>query len=363
LQIISCDRSSHRIGQASFIETSPEKQGLYSIIYFLFLTKATMKKTNIILLVFATALFGFGFTFVISTTQKNDPQKTVQAFIPDIIAQFPNVRDLAIAPTENEMYFTIQGYQGELSSIAVYKNYSLKNTKPEIAPFSGTFDDLEPAFSNDGLRLYFSSNRPTDKQSKTPKDYDIWYVERKNLQSDWSEPINMGTPVNTLQNEFYPSVAASGNIYFTCDGELSKGKDDIFVCLFKNGKYETPISLSDSINAEGYEFNAFIAPDESYLIFSGYSRKDGFGSGDLYLSYRMANGQWSKAKNLGKEINSTQMDYCPFIKSGILYFTSKRVSTSTLAKRNIEDWTKEANRYENGLSRLYMVPVNKFMLK
>ncbi len=322
-----------------------------------------MKKTKTILLLCCCALFGFAFTLVISTKPKADSQKTVEAFIPDIITQFPNVRDLAIAPTENEMYFTIQGYQGELSSIAVYKNYALKNTKPEIAPFSGTFDDLEPAFSSDGLRLYFSSNRPIDKQSKTPKDYDIWYVERKTLQSDWSEPINMEAPINTPQNEFYPSVATSGNIYFTSDGERSKGKDDIFVCLFKNGKYEAPISLSDSINTEGYEFNAFIAPDESYLLFSGYNRKDGFGSGDLYISYHKANGEWSTAKNLGKTINSAQMDYCPFIQSGVLYFTSKRLSTSTLEKRNIEDWKKETNRYENGLSRLYMTPANTFMQK
>ena len=65
----------------------------------------------------------------------------------------------------------------------------------------------------------------------------------------------------------------------------TKGKDDIFVSKWENGKYTEPVSLSDSINSDGYEFNAFIAPDESYIIFTAYQREDGFGSGDLYMSY------------------------------------------------------------------------------
>jgi hypothetical protein len=36
--------------------------------------------------------------------------------------------------------------------------------------------------------------------------------------------------------------------------------------------------MGDVINTESYEFNAYVAPDESFLIFSGYNREDGYGS-------------------------------------------------------------------------------------
>ncbi|RPI61635.1 MAG: hypothetical protein EHM44_08305, partial [Ignavibacteriales bacterium] len=116
-------------------------------------------------------------------------------------------------------------------------------------------------------------------------------------------------------------------------------------------------SLSDSINSTGYEFNAFIAPDESYIVFSGYQREDGFGSGDLYISYKFSDGVWTKAKNFGEEINSDKMDYCPYIdtKTNTLYFTSKRsvVNNSGKGFNILKDFLIEMKQYENGLSRIY----------
>ena len=42
------------------------------------------------------------------------------------------------------------------------------------------------------------------------------------------DPINIGEPINSPANEFYPSVANNNNFYFTCDERSTKGKDDIF---------------------------------------------------------------------------------------------------------------------------------------
>ena len=150
--------------------------------------------------------------------------------------------------------------------------------------------------------------------------------QRENKNSAWSSPVNVGSPINSDKNEYYPCISDNNNFYLTSDASASKGKDDICLSKWENGKYTTPISLSDSINSEGYEFNAFVAPDESYLIFSGFQREDGFGGGDLYISYRISDNVWTKAKNLGPEINSDKMDYCPFVdtKTNTLYFTSKR---------------------------------------
>lgn len=281
---------------------------------------------------------------------------SAEPFLPQIFSQFPNVRDIAISSDGDEIYFSIQSYQNEISIIACIRKEDRVWSNPEIASFSGKYYDIEPFLSPDGLKLFYSSNRPFDNSDST-KDFDIWYVQREDKNSEWSKPINVGEPINSDKNEFYPSIAYNNNFYFTCDERGTKGKDDIFFSQWKNGKYSEPISLSDSINSEGYEFNAFIAPDESFIIFTAYQREDGLGSGDLYISYKNQNDDWEKAKNLGKQINSAQMDYCPFVdtKTNTLYFTSKRTSVNNFNKQfsSLQEIKNEINRYDNGLSRIY----------
>ena len=309
-----------------------------------------------------TNLIAVTFLLVSQISYAQNNSNSVEPFIPEIVSQFPNVRDLAISPAGNELYFTAQSPLGDLSSLVCVKKKNGVWSNPEVPIFSGRYQDLEPAFSPNGLRLFFVSNRPTDSTKAEPKDYDIWYIERKDAASQWSAAINIGAPINTKGNEFYPSVTKTNNIYFTSDGANSKGKDDIFVSKWINGKYQEPISLSDSVNSTGYEFNAFISPNESYLLYTCYNRKDGFGSGDLYISYNKGNDNWTSAKNLGEEINSPQMDYCPFVyvQEGTLYFTSKRSDVKTKFEKHpgVPDIIKEMNKYENGQSRLYQVNID-----
>lgn len=287
-------------------------------------------------------------------------QKQPEPVLGDIISQFPNVRDIAISPNGQEIMFTAQSVMGNLSAIIVVTKEGDSWGLPEVAPFSGKYFDLEPFFSLDGLKLYFVSTRPLDNLSTTSKDFDIWYVERKSSNSAWSEPKNLGSPINTQYGEFYPSIASNGNFYFTRDNTELKQKDDIYVSLFKNGSYQEPIVLPTTINTTSYEYNAFIAPDESYLLFGGYNRKDGFGSGDIYISYLTEDG-WSEAENLGKQINSDKMDYCPFVKNNILYFTSKRDNTKVGQNRalSFDELEEEFWKYTNGSSRLYKIHIGQ----
>ncbi len=300
--------------------------------------------------------------FLIVTAINTIIAQTVKSYLPDIISQYPSVRDITISTDGSEIYFSLQGYQGELSTILKVSYNNGKYSTPEVAIFSGKYHDLEPFLSPDGLRLYFSSDRPLDNLSSDLKDYDIWYVERQTINDKWGNAINMGAPINTKDNEFYPSITLSNNLYFTSDGIMSKGKDDIFFSEFKKGKYEIPISLNDSINSIGYEFNAYVSPDESYMLYTCYNREGGLGSGDLYISFKNKLNQWTKARNMGKQINSPFMDYCPFVDvdKGILYFTSKRntIKKQFDKKQNLEQVLKEMNVYENGISRLYQVDIS-----
>jgi len=293
----------------------------------------------------------------------------VQPFLPEIFSKFPVVRDLTVSADESEIYFTTQSMLGELSAIITCTKKNGILSAPEVASFSGMYQDLEPFLSPDGLRLYFVSNRPNEAGSDTLKNYDIWFVERKNKSSKWSSPKNIGTPVNTKEDEFYPSVSQSNNLYFTRDGAGSKGKDDIFFSKWEQGSYALPVSMSDSINSTGFEFNAFVAPNESFLVYTCYNKTGGFGSGDLYISYNKGNNEWTAGENLGKKINSSMMDYCPFVNTatGTLYFTSRRstIKAHFDEHQNIKDLLKEMTKYDNGQSRIYktIFPVSKSSIK
>lgn len=271
-------------------------------------------------------------------------------------------RDFAISPDGTEIFYTLQSPQGIFQTI-VYSKKTANGTwsKPEIAPFAGKFSDLEPAFSADGKKLYFASNRPT--QGTAPKDFDIWVVNRENGQ--WGEAQNLGSPINTPEDEFYPAIARNGNLYFTAAYKTAVGKEDIFVSKLEQGKYTQPMPLDTAVNSKTYEFNAFVSPDEDYIIFTSYGRKDDKGRGDLYMSIKDATGKWLPAQNLSA-LNSNRLDYCPYVSPDkkMLFFTSERINipntySSTAAK--IDDLYKTFTSPQNGTGDIYWVSFDKVM--
>lgn len=289
-------------------------------------------------------------------------QETVKPALESLV-KYPKVRDFTLSASNNEAYITLQSPLEEISVIGRVQKVDGKWSAPTLVAFSGDYKDLEPYLSPDGLRLYFASNRPANDSITAAADFNIWYVERADTKTAWSSPINIGAPINTEHNEFYPALAANGNLYFTSDAPSAKGKDDIFFSEWKNGRYTSPISMSDAINSPGFEFNAFVAPDESFLIFSGYNREDGLGSGDMYISFRQSDNSWGNAENLGSDINSKYMDYCPFVDmaSQQLYFTSRRSALDTVRPKSIQALEQAVNGYENGASRIYVASLKAFL--
>jgi hypothetical protein len=227
-------------------------------------------------------------------------------------------------------------------------------------PFSGVFHDLEPFLTPNQLRLYFASNRPLQDTATIAKDYDIWFVERKTIEDSWSKPIHLDGAVNSEFDEFYPSLSQNQNLYFTSDRPDGLGKDDIYFCEWDGEGYGAPKRIEAGISTTGYEFNAFVAPNEDFLLFTKYNAADGFGSGDLYISKKSIDGIWLAPENLGVNVNSRAMEYCPFydVKTKTLYFTSRRSSVESKKFKDLKDLTQTVNQYENGFSRIYKVKIS-----
>jgi hypothetical protein len=285
-------------------------------------------------------------------TINSDFEQIIELVSPDL-NKFQNVRDFFISPNEDEAYFTVQSPNQDLSKIVCVKNSKWDN--PILQPFCDSYSYLEPFLSDDGKRLYFSSDRPKTESDTLKSDFDIWYVERKDRNSVWSEPVNSGSQVNSENDEFYPTLADNNNLYFTMEANLGLGKDDIYYCKWNGTSYSKPILLNKNINSEGYEFNAFVSKDENLLIYTKYNSNDGFGSGDLYFSKKNEQGEWKTAENMGNKINTRYMEYCPFydMQSNTLYFTSKRSNLSPKTFKDLRKFQEYISGSENGLSKIY----------
>ena len=261
---------------------------------------------------------------------------------------------MAVSPDGRDLFYTLQWGFGSYSVILHSHKDGGQWSKPETAWFSGRFNDLEPAFSPDGSKFYFTSNRPWDNSDSSKKDYDIWMIEKKG--TGWGDPAPMDTLINSANDEFYPSVAKNGNLYFTRDNDAQK--DDIFISRFVNGKYSKPVALPETVNSKGYDFNAFVDPDERFLIFSSYKRTDDLGGGDLYYCLN-DNGSWKPAKHFGKEINSSSLDYSPFVTADkrFFFFTSKKqlVKFPFPQQKSSSEIREILSSFGNGNDDIYIV--------
>jgi hypothetical protein len=179
----------------------------------------------------------------------------------------------------------------------------------------------------------------------------------------WSDPIALGIGINTDGDEFYPSLSSNQNLYFTATCDNGIGREDIFVAKFINGQYQIPAVLDSNINSQYYEFNAYIHPDENLIVFSSYGRSDELGGGDLYFSKKNADGSWSPSQNLGEEINSSQLDYCPFIDTNnkVLYFTSERQGLEE-ELITVDGLKMASNMPQNGYGDIYRIPISKTII-
>ena len=127
-----------------------------------------------------------------------------------------------------------------------------------------------------------------------------------------------------------------------------------------DGAYSPPENLGDAINSPAHEVEAWIAPDESYLVFSALRRAGGLGGYDLYLSRRSA-GRWEKAAPLPEPVNSAASDWNHSVSPDgrWLYFTSSRPLAVPVGQRL--DTPRDDGAIAgigNGKGDMYRVPMS-----
>lgn len=260
----------------------------------------------------------------------------------------------AFTPDGKTLYFCRSSPTFNFWTIVATHFKNNKWTTPEVISISGQYRDADPFITKDGSRFYFISDRPNGDQKRS---LDIWVMEKTG--KDWSAPRNLGPPVNSSGDEWYPTVAADGTLYFGSGREGGKGSTDIYRSRFVDGKYLAPENLGESINTQFEEFEPYIAPDQSYLIFMA-ARPDGLGGSDLYISYQQ-NGNWTRAINLGDKINSKGSEYSPIVSPDGKYFfwssTRSLVSPSQTKPLTYSELLMKLRSPGNGLGDIYQIDI------
>jgi Tol biopolymer transport system component len=183
----------------------------------------------------------------------------------------------------------------------------------------------------------------------------------------WGAPSNLGAPVNSAGNEWYPTVASDGTIYFGSDRPGGKGQTDLYRCRFVNGAYAEAENLGDAVNTRFNEFEPYVAPDQSYLIFMA-ARPGGAGGADLWVSYNRG-GKWTEAKNLGERVNTPGSEYSPKVSPDGRYFfftsTGTRGAWDSPPARpaTMRELSARLRAPQNGLGDIYQVDLSALKLE
>ena len=283
------------------------------------------------------------------------PGITPQLFAPGIVSTGMDDLNAVFSSDGSEFFFTVKlpsrGRHVMLTMRAEHGRWSA----PAVLPFSGRYNDADPALSPDGKTLYFASSRPLSAAGPE-KDWDIWAVDR--TANGWGSPRRLDSPVNSEAMEVYPSIAGNGALYFSSGRPVGTKAGGIFRAASAAGLYPNVEVFDERIVSEYGGGDVFITPDERTIIFSS-SQTGGYGNTDLYVSFRREDGAWTRPQNLGSTINSPYQEYCPSLSPDGKYFffsSYKRPEqTSVPEMRSLDDIVRLYRQPYNGAGDVYWV--------
>lgn len=280
------------------------------------------------------------------------PGDVPELFAPGIISTPMYTRDITMTPDGKEIYFCISAFRYNLIFYTKLENGFW--TEPKPAPFITDYKYMfyEPHITPDGNKLLFLSNMP--KEDGDEENEDIWVVDR--TEKGWSQPYNLGSPVNTDGNEFYPSTTRDGTLYFT---RAEKGSRINFIYRSKliDGSYQIPEKLDKNVNCGANRYNALIDPDERFIIVPATGMEDGLGGTDYYIVFRDEKNNWSKPVNLGENINSAKgAEWSSSLSpDGKYFFFMSSKTASFNDKPSYRKFVEMFNKPQNGNSDIYWV--------
>lgn len=203
--------------------------------------------------------------------------------------------------------------------------YQVSNVGPVI---NSDHPDFSPVLSVDGNALFYTSRRIRPDSSNADVldliaglPFENIYVSYKNREGEWQTPelLNINPPGSG--HMAIVNVAADGQTLLIYKDD--QGDGNLYESKLVGEVWSDPVLIGSDVNSRGWEPHAAITADGSTLYFVS-DRAGGVGGRDIYRVVRLPNGEWSKAQNLSPVVNTKYDEDGVFIHPNgrTMYFSS-----------------------------------------
>jgi len=203
---------------------------------------------------------------------------------PNINSQF-NEGTCAISADGQTLIFTSCDGRLSLGGCDLYISY--KNGDEWSVPenlgsnINGRSWESQPSLSADGSKLYFVSDRAGGFGKR-----DIW-VSEKDPEGKWMEAWNMGTEINTPEDEVSPFIHVNGvTFFFASKGFPGFGGYDIYKSEKITGGWSAPENLGYPINDYHDQVSLFVSTNGKNGYYSYEKRLQGMPNQSLIYTFR-----------------------------------------------------------------------------
>lgn len=247
-----------------------------------------------------------------------------------------------------ESYFTVGDYDNAEKIIGQFLRAEAQN-RPKIERAKLLMDNIQFARENQKNVSAYKQRRLSDtvnafvmqyfpvltadqqmmiftrRMGGGPRDDEDLVVSRKTATGRWGVPESISTNINSDLNEGTCTISADGRklIFTSCVGRQGYGSCDLFESTRVGEEWSKPRNLGPNVNSPEWESQPSLSADGRTLYFVS-DRRGGVGRRDIWISHLSEEGQWTRARNLGKPVNTVYDEISPFIHANnrVLYFAS-----------------------------------------
>jgi len=182
---------------------------------------------------------------------------------------------VAISPDGQKLLTYMEGgiYASELKGTEWSKPRKLDKT------INSDFHESSASYSFDGKTLYFVSTRPDGSMGGRDIYRSSWDAKKER----WGPAANLGATINTKYDEESVFAHPDGKtLYFSSKGHNSMGGYDVFSTVFENGRWTRPVNLGTPINSPDDDLSFVVSASGRKGYFSSI-KPDGYGDRDIYI--------------------------------------------------------------------------------